>query len=155
MSKRKGAAQMWFPRKDMMGKLQMATVEKLQPLRDTWMAAEGALVQAGHDYLQDNEVVVQKNANNKFRIGLWGGGLFFFLVLVWELLSAWPCSCHLCRQAPETHLGQAEQDKQIPPHLTVVHCTEYFCTQVQQQGLRGWLEGAQNCCSVSLPPGEA
>ena len=68
---------MWFPRKDMMGKLQMATVEKLQPLRDTWMAAEGALLQAGHDYLQDNEVVVQKNANNKFRIGLWGEGFFF------------------------------------------------------------------------------
>lgn len=67
---------MWFPRKDMMGKLQMATVEKLQPLRDTWMAAEGALVQAGHDYLQDNEVVVQKNANNKFRIV---GGRAFFL----------------------------------------------------------------------------
>lgn len=55
MSKRKDATQMWFPRKDMMGKLQMATVEKLQPLRDTWMAAEGALLQAGHDYLQDNE----------------------------------------------------------------------------------------------------
>lgn len=40
------------------------------------MAAEGALLQAGHDYLQDNEVVIQKNANNKFRTGLLGGGSF-------------------------------------------------------------------------------
>lgn len=40
------------------------------------MAAEGALLQAGHDYLQDNEAVIQKNANNKFRTGLGAGFLF-------------------------------------------------------------------------------
>ena len=40
------------------------------------MAAEGALLQAGHDYLQDNEAVIQKNANNKFRTGLRAGFLF-------------------------------------------------------------------------------
>lgn len=40
------------------------------------MAAEGALLQAGHDYLQDNEAVIQKNTNNKFRTGLGRGFLF-------------------------------------------------------------------------------
>lgn len=64
---------MWFPKKEKMGKLQMTTVEKLQPFR---AAAEGALLEAGPglgpDYLEDNEMVIQKNANNKLRIG------FFF-----------------------------------------------------------------------------
>ena len=65
---------MWFPKKENMGKLQMATVEELQPFRDTWTAAERALLEAGPglgpDYLEDNEMVIQKNANNKLRIGV-------------------------------------------------------------------------------------
>lgn len=93
---------MWFPKKEKMGKLQMTTVEKLQPFR---AAAEGALLEAGPglgpDYLEDNEMVIQKNANNKLRIGV-------FLILVWKLLSAWQCSCHLCHHAPEALLGQSE-----------------------------------------------
>ena len=64
-----------------MGNVQMiATVKKLESFRDTQKAAEGALLEAGPGLgpvcLGDNEMAVQRKANNKLKIGVF---LFCFV----------------------------------------------------------------------------
>ena len=56
-----------------MGHLHVATVEELQPFRDTQMAAEGALeTDRGLSpiCLGDKEKVIQRKANNKLMTGI-------------------------------------------------------------------------------------
>lgn len=64
LSKRKAAAQMWFPKQNKMDKLQMATGEKLQPCGDTCTVAEGALLEAdlgvGPRCLENSEKVISR-----------------------------------------------------------------------------------------------
>lgn len=56
-----------------MGNLQTATVEKLQPFRDTQMAEERAFLEIGPGRgpicLQDNRKVIQSKCNKKLKTG--------------------------------------------------------------------------------------
>lgn len=128
----------------------VATI-KLQPFRDTQMTAEGALEAGpglGPVCLGDNEKVIERQQQTQD----WNFCFVLFLMLVWELLSAWHYSCHLCHSAPQLFLVRLSRAN-ISSHPTGAHCMKYFCLQVKQQDAGGYKVAKDRCPALAPPAG--
>lgn len=112
---------------------------KLQPFRDTQMAAEGAL-EAGPGWspvcLGDNEKVIERQQTQDRN--------FCFVFNASLGATQWPGT------TPDTfvtvpqelflvRLGRAN----ISSHPPGAHCVKYFCLQVKQQDAGGQLQGGE------------